>query len=189
MKLRKVKKNFLITKIQGLSQNWCSFSPDGLVTPSIEILTKRIYSVVHYLSNKQLWTSVYQIGSRVTADFVKIVACTPSKTGKKLTKTQIYLLTSSSPSEAVHLTFSFSKYCPFTAKHASILSTYFYGDFKLLQKVSQDHLGFPDHLGICFQVPYSSHFNSGNNQNLESPFQQGDRSTFNFLNLTQNFTG
>ncbi len=36
--------------MQALSQNWCSLSLDWLVTPSIGIPTKRIYSVVHYLS-------------------------------------------------------------------------------------------------------------------------------------------
>ncbi len=47
--------------IQGLSQNWCWLSPDGLMTPSIRILTKRTYSVVYYLSNKHPQISVRQI--------------------------------------------------------------------------------------------------------------------------------
>ncbi len=33
-----------ICQLQRLSQNWCSFSPDGLVTPSIGIPTKCSYS-------------------------------------------------------------------------------------------------------------------------------------------------
>ncbi len=40
------------------TRNWCSFSPDGLVTPSIGIPTKRMYSAAHYLSNKHVWTFV-----------------------------------------------------------------------------------------------------------------------------------
>ncbi len=55
----KVKKNVIM--VQGLSQNWYSFSLDGLLTPSIGIPTKRIYSVGHYLSNKYLRTSAGQI--------------------------------------------------------------------------------------------------------------------------------
>ncbi len=47
--------------IQGLSQNWCSFSLDGFVTPSIGIPMKRVYSKVHFLSNKHPQTSVCQI--------------------------------------------------------------------------------------------------------------------------------
>ncbi len=63
-------------------------------------------------------------------------------------------VTSSSLPKAVHLTFSFSKYCPFTAKHASILSThFFYSGFKiLLRNAPKDRLGFLYHLGICFEV-------------------------------------
>ncbi len=47
--------------VQGLSQNWCLFSLDGLVTPSIRILKKCTYFVVHYLSNKHPWTSLHHI--------------------------------------------------------------------------------------------------------------------------------
>ncbi len=43
-----------------MSQNWCSFSPDAVVTLSIGIPMKCIYSVVHYLPNKYQWTSVSQ---------------------------------------------------------------------------------------------------------------------------------
>ncbi len=46
---------------QRLSQNRCSFSLDGLVTPSIGIPTKCMYSVVHYLSNTHPRTSVHWI--------------------------------------------------------------------------------------------------------------------------------
>ncbi len=64
--------------------------------------------------------------SRVTAGFVKTVACTPpKKERKKRTKTQIYSLTSSSHSKAVHLTFFFLKLPSFATKHASILLTCF----------------------------------------------------------------
>ncbi len=35
-----------------MSQNWCSLSPDRVVTPSIGIPMEHTYSVVHYLSNK-----------------------------------------------------------------------------------------------------------------------------------------
>ncbi len=48
-------------QVQGLSQNWCSLSPDGLVKPSIGIQTKYTYSVVHYLSNMQRCTSIHRI--------------------------------------------------------------------------------------------------------------------------------
>ncbi len=45
-------------------------------------------------------------------------------------------------------------YHTFVAKHASILSTHFYGDFKLLLwNTSKDGLHFLDHLGISFEVP------------------------------------
>ncbi len=47
--------------IQELSQNWCSLFPGGLITPSIGIPTKRMYSVVHYVPNKYPWRSVCQI--------------------------------------------------------------------------------------------------------------------------------
>ncbi len=51
------------------------------------------------------------------------------------------------------MTFSFSKYRTFAAKHALTLFTHFYGGFKLLlQNVSKDCLGFLDYLGICFEV-------------------------------------
>ncbi len=43
-----------------LSQKWWSLVLDGLVTPSIGIPTKRMYSVVHYLSNKHPQMSVRQ---------------------------------------------------------------------------------------------------------------------------------
>ncbi len=72
--------------IQGLSQNWCSFSSDGLVTLSIGILTKCTYSVVHYPFNKHPQTSVCQIDlnlSQVMAGFVKTFKCTSPKKGKK----------------------------------------------------------------------------------------------------------
>ncbi len=80
----------------------------------------------------------------------------PSKKGKKKkwTKTQIYLLTFSSLSGAVHLTFSFSQYYSFAAKHASTLLTYFfYGGFNLLLWNASNNLrlGFLDHLGTCFE--------------------------------------
>ncbi len=94
--------------------------------------------------------------SRVTTGFVRTVAHTPPKKKKeKNYQKQIYSLTSFSVSEGVHLTFSFSKYHLFAAKHASILSTQFFNDgFKLLLwNVFKDHLGFLDHLGICFEVP------------------------------------
>ncbi len=56
------KKNFYhLDILQELFHNWCSFSPDELVTPSIGIRTKRTYSVVHYLSNKHTQKSVHQI--------------------------------------------------------------------------------------------------------------------------------
>ncbi len=73
--------------------------------------------------------------------------CTPQK--KKN-----YSHTSSSLSEAVNLTFSISKYSRFAAKHTFCLLTHFFnGGFKLLiWKVSKDHLGLLDHLGICFEV-------------------------------------
>ncbi len=48
-------------KLQGLSQNWYSLSPNDLVTPSIGILIKHTYSVVHYVSNKYLQTAVCKI--------------------------------------------------------------------------------------------------------------------------------
>ncbi len=41
--------------LQELSQNWCPLSVGGLVMPFIGILTKRMYSLVHYLSNKHVW--------------------------------------------------------------------------------------------------------------------------------------
>ncbi len=47
--------------IQGLTQNWCSLSQDRLVTPTIGIPTKCMYSVVHYLSKKRSQMSVCQI--------------------------------------------------------------------------------------------------------------------------------
>ncbi len=68
-----------ILVVQGLSQNCCTLSTNRLVTPSIEIPTKRTYSVVHYHSNKHLRTSVRQIDLKLTADFVKTVACPPSE--------------------------------------------------------------------------------------------------------------
>ncbi len=43
---------------QELYQNWCSLSPDRLVTPSIGILTKCTYSVVHSLCFQQARTDV-----------------------------------------------------------------------------------------------------------------------------------
>ncbi len=109
--------------------------------------------------------------SRVTTGFVKTVVGTPpKKKRKKWTKTQIYSLTSPSFSKAIHLTFSFSKYHPSAAKHAFILSTNFF------TVVSNSFFGialrssrFP---GSKFW-PHSSHFNHGNNQNLESLIQLG----------------
>ncbi len=68
--------------------------------------------------------------SLVTAGFVKTIVCAPLKKKKERKKKMnentnlfaIIILTF----EAVHLIFSFSKCHPFVAKHASILSIYFF---------------------------------------------------------------
>ncbi len=75
--------------IWGLSQNRCSFSRDKLLTPSTGILTKRTYSVVHYLSNNHLWTSVCQVHLELQPVLQKQlrVALQKKKKKKKLTKT------------------------------------------------------------------------------------------------------
>ncbi len=41
--------------LQTLSQNWCSFSLDGIVTPSIGIPMKGTYSVVHWEAKTINW--------------------------------------------------------------------------------------------------------------------------------------
>ncbi len=46
---------------KGCPKTGIRFSPDGFVTPPIGIPTKRMYSVVHYLSNKHPRTSVHQL--------------------------------------------------------------------------------------------------------------------------------
>ncbi len=54
--------------------------------------------------------------------------------------------------DCVHFTFSFSKYHPCAAKHASILSTYFLWWFQTPLEYIQGYVGFLGHLGICFEV-------------------------------------
>ncbi len=58
---KRTKRHDELTYAKGFSQNWCSLSPDGLVMSSIGILTKCMYSVVHYLSNKHPQMLVCQI--------------------------------------------------------------------------------------------------------------------------------
>ncbi len=83
----KFSKNFL----QGLSQNWSSFSLDRLVTPSIGIPTKCMYSVVHYLSNKHLRMSVCQINLELQLVLWKqLRILLQKKGGKKLTNTNLF---------------------------------------------------------------------------------------------------
>ncbi len=113
------------------------------------------YYVVHYIS-----TSVHQIDLDLQLVLWKqLCVLLQKKDRKKWTKIQIFSLTTFSLSKAVHLTFSFSKYHLYVAKHAFIFSTHFFnGGLKLLfQNVSRDCLGFFGYLGICFEVS-ATHF-------------------------------
>ncbi len=81
---------FLLSMLYGLSQNWCSLSVDGLVTPSIGIPTKRpthifYCSLFFYEVPMDICMSSR---SRVTAGLMKTGGCTPSKNKmcKKWTK-------------------------------------------------------------------------------------------------------
>ncbi len=135
-----------LLKIQRLSQNWCLFSLHGLITPSIRISTKCPYLVVHYLSNKHLWISVWVAFTHQKKK---------KKKGKKKMNENTNLFTHIIVTYwAIHLTFSFSKYRPFATINAFIILTYFFNCcFKFfLWNASKDCSGFLDHLQICFEV-------------------------------------
>ncbi len=131
--------------------------------------------------------------SRVTHGFVKTVVRTPPKKAKKKwTKTQIYSLTSSSLSKAVHWTFSFSKYHPFAAKHAFILSTYillWWFQIILLESVQRSFgsPGSPKHLFCCSS--HAVHVSTMKTTRIwKAFFNRAIVSAFNYFNLAQNFT-
>ncbi len=66
----------------------------------------------------------------------------------------IYSLASFSLSQTVHLTFSSQNTIRLQLSMLPFFQPIFYGGFKfLLRNASKDHLGFLDHLGICFDVP------------------------------------
>ncbi len=141
--MRKVKfSSYVRESIQGLSQNWWSFSLDALVTPSIGIPIKRIYSIVRYLSNKHHRMPVCQMDLELKLVLWKQLRV-PSKKSKENNKWKHKFIHLYHPHLGCTFDIFSSKYC----KHASILSTHFLnGGFKLLRNVSKDCLGFLDQL-------------------------------------------
>ncbi len=135
-----------------------------IVPKLVLILSGRICNAIYRNYDKaHIFCSALSLTSTCERPYIKQISsyswfsensCTyrsKKRKGKEWTKTQIYSLTSPSLSEAIHLTYSFSKYRMFAAKHATNLSNhFFYGAFKLLLwNVSEDRLDFLDRLGIC----------------------------------------
>ncbi len=128
----------------GLFQNWCSLSPDGLVTTSMRILIESVYSVVHYLSNKHPQTPVCQIDLELQLVFWKLLRVKikiNENTNQFLRLYIWHFLSWNTVSLQLHT-------LPF------FQPIFFNDGFKPLHwNAYKDHLGFLDHLDICFKVP------------------------------------
>ncbi len=140
--------------IRGLSRNWCSFSVDGLVMPSINFDKPHIFCSAFITFPTSTHGQVHPIDLKLHWVLWKQLHIRLQKEERKKRKLN-YALTSSSHSEVVHLTSSFSKYHPLAAKHTSILSHPFFKRwFQILpSECVQRSFEFPlDRLGICFII-------------------------------------